>query len=75
MLLAEFEIDIAKEVWQEEALLEGMEKCIEKGMEEGRKREKYNLAKTMLSDGEPMEKIMRYTGLAREEIESLRDAG
>jgi len=62
MLLEEFNIDIAKEVWQEEAL------------EKGRRNEKYDSAKTMLTDGEPVEKIMRYTKLTREEIEKLRDA-
>ncbi|MDR2713005.1 MAG: Rpn family recombination-promoting nuclease/putative transposase [Clostridiales bacterium] len=57
MLLEEFKIDIAKEVWQEEALLEGM----------------IAVAKSMLSDGEPVEKIMRHTGLTREKIEKLRE--
>jgi hypothetical protein len=32
-----------------------------------------HVAKTMLADNEPLEKIVRYTGLPREEIESLRD--
>ena len=61
MLLEEFKIDIAKEVWQEEA------------QEKGRRNEKYDSAKTMLTNGEPVEKIMRYTKLTREEIEKLRD--
>lgn len=61
MLFEEFNIDIAKEVWQEEA------------QEKGRRNEKYDSAKTMLTDGEPVEKIMRYTKLTREGIEKLRD--
>ncbi|MDR1950098.1 MAG: hypothetical protein LBQ38_11965 [Spirochaetaceae bacterium] len=35
MLLAEWNIDDAKEVWQEEAWEDGWEKGIEKGMERG----------------------------------------
>ena len=30
-----------------------------------------NTAKMMLEDGEPVDKIMRYTGLTREEIEGI----
>ena len=32
------------------------------------------VAKSMLDDGEPIEKIMKHTSLPSEEIESLRDA-
>jgi hypothetical protein len=32
------------------------------------------VAKNMKADGEPIEKISRYTGLTREEIEQLKDA-
>lgn len=38
------------------------------GLEEGRAE----TAKMMLEDGEPISKIMRYTGLTEEEIEKLR---
>lgn len=31
-----------------------------------------DIAKMMLEDGEPMAKIMRYTGLTDEEIEKLK---
>ena len=49
---------------REEAKKEGMEKGIEKGIEK--------VARQMLEDGEYMEKIMKYTGLSREEIEKLK---
>jgi len=35
-----------------------------------RKEEKHEIAKSMMTDGEPVEKIVRYTGLTREEVES-----
>lgn len=33
-----------------------------------------SVAKNMITDGEPVEKIMRYTNLSRTEVEALRDA-
>ena len=61
MLTAEFNINIAKEVWQEEAF------------SDGRELERFVIAKAMLSNGESIEKIMLYTGLTCEKIENLRD--
>ncbi len=34
---------------------------------------KYEMAKIMIADGEPIEKTIKYTGLTREEVEGLRD--
>jgi len=36
------------------------------------KQREFEFAKNMVADGEPVDKIMRYTGLAYEDIESLR---
>ena len=47
----------------EDAKKEGIERGMEKGMEK--------VAKQMLANGEDIEKIIRYTGLTREEIERL----
>lgn len=44
----------------------------EEGIKEGREEEKIEIAKNMLKDKEPIEKIMRYTGLSTEEIEKLK---
>lgn len=59
-----------------EGLAEGLEKGLaegrEKGLAEGRAEGRAETAKMMLEDGEPISKIMRYTGLAEEEIEKLR---
>ncbi|MCP5048217.1 MAG: Rpn family recombination-promoting nuclease/putative transposase, partial [bacterium] len=50
---------------------EGREEGIKKGMEKGKKEGKLEMAKMMKQDGEPIEKISKYTGLSKEEIEKL----
>ncbi|NMB40909.1 MAG: transposase [Firmicutes bacterium] len=52
----------------EDAKIEGMEQGIVKGIEKGMEK----VAKQMLSDGEEIAKIMRYTGLSKENIERLK---
>jgi len=52
---------------KQEGLEEGVEKGIEKSIEEG----KVTMAKIMKQAGEPMEKIMQYTQLTREEVERV----
>ncbi len=52
----------------EQLIKEGMEKGIEKGMEKGMEK----VAKQMFSDGEDINKIIKYTGLSREDIERLK---
>lgn len=46
----------------------------QEGRQEGRQEGMVDFARTMLADGEPVSKIMRYTGLARSEVENLRTA-
>ena len=41
------------------------------GRKEGRKEEQYNIARQMKNDGVPVNSIIKYTGLAIEEIEQL----
>ena len=50
----------------------GIEKGIEKGMLLGELKREKELAKDMLIDGEPIDKIIRYTRLSNEEIEKIR---
>ncbi|PWK26346.1 putative transposase/invertase (TIGR01784 family) [Arcicella aurantiaca] len=45
--------------------------AIQSAENDGRKKEKYNIAKEMKKDGEPLDKIMRYTGLSEKEINGL----
>ena len=44
---------------------------IEKGEKLGYDKKSREMAKTMKKEGEPIEKISRYTGLSKEEIEML----
>lgn len=46
----------------------GMKKAKDEGKAEGKAEEKIEIAQNMKADGESMEKIMRYTGLTKEEI-------
>lgn len=43
----------------------------DEGKAEGKQEEKYEIARQMKSEGEAIEKIIRYTGLTMEEIEKL----
>ena len=53
---------------KKEGLKEGEKKGVEKGIKEG----KIEMAKKMREEGEPVEKITKYTGLSIEEIERLK---
>jgi predicted transposase/invertase (TIGR01784 family) len=44
----------------------------QQGIEKGRKKEKIIIAKKMLSIKEPINKIINFTGLKKEEIEKLK---
>jgi len=48
------------------------QKGLEKGREEGREEGKIEIAKTMLLDGESIEKIIKFTKLTKEEIGALK---
>ena len=40
--------------------------------QKGKQKEKIEIAQNMITDGEPIEKIIRYTGLTKESIENLK---
>ena len=48
-----------------------LEQGREQGREEGSRDKAYEMADIMLAEGEPLDKIVRYTGLSIEEIERL----
>jgi hypothetical protein len=64
MLLSEWNIDEAKEVWREEAW--------EEGREAGRENKALEIAKNALDDGLPLETVRKLTGLDLETIKKLR---
>ena len=41
------------------------------GRQEGKQEQRLEIARSMIADGEPVEKIMRYTGLTLAEIDRL----
>ncbi len=49
----------------------GEERGEKRGLEKGRKETFKEMAKKMKMEGEPLEKISKYTGLSKEEIEKL----
>ncbi|MCP5049774.1 MAG: hypothetical protein GY940_21580 [bacterium] len=50
---------------------EGKEKWIKEGKREAMQETKKEMANQMLNAGEPIEKIIRYTGLTEKEIKDL----
>jgi predicted transposase/invertase (TIGR01784 family) len=50
---------------------EGLQIGEQKGPQEGEQRKAFAMARNMIAEGEPVEKITRYTGLTREEVENL----
>jgi len=49
----------------------GLKEGEERGIDKGRKQEKIDMARLMKQEGEPIEKIVRYTGISPADIESL----
>jgi predicted transposase/invertase (TIGR01784 family) len=45
--------------------------ALQRGLEQGREEKAIETARTMLADGEPIDKIHKYTGLSTEEIKQL----
>jgi len=88
ILTAEFDIDVARSVWQEEAREEGREvgreegrevgreegreEGIEVGREEGKEEEKTETAISMLKDGMDVEIVVKYSRLSREKVLALK---
>jgi hypothetical protein len=69
MLTTEWNWDIAKKVWQDEAREEG----IGVGLAKGHEGEKLIIAKNLLSEGSTPEFVHRITGLSLDAIERLRE--
>lgn len=55
-----------------EGLQEGRAEGLQEGRAEGENMQKIKMAEMMLEDGESVEKVMRYTGFTREQVESLK---
>ena len=56
----------------QQGIQQGMQQGMQQGIQQGMQQEKLETAKLMLEDNETIEKIMRYTGLSAEAINSLQ---
>lgn len=61
--------DSLKDYWD---LKNSMETYFKEGMEKGMEKEKVETAKVMIQANEPIEKIVLYTGLSREDIAKIK---
>ena len=61
--------------YQRSVIMTGYDDGLQEGRAEGRAegadQQKMQTAKMMLEDGESVEKVMRYTGLTQEQIDTL----
>ena len=64
-------VDTSREEGLKEGREEGREEGLKEGREEGREEEKIQIAKEMKVDGFAIEKIIKYTGLSKSDIEEL----
>lgn len=55
-----------------QGLEQGIKQGVKQGQEEGAKKAKLEIAKKMLEANKPIEEIMKYTELTKEEIENLK---
>ena len=55
----------------EKKLEQGRKQIFEQGIEKGRELKAQKMAKAMKADNEPVERIVKYTGLSKEEIDKL----
>ena len=72
MLFGDWDLDIAKEVWQEEAREDGWEAGIEKGLSEGKFLEKLAIARNLLNEGSASEFVEKITGLDLDTIQKIK---
>jgi hypothetical protein len=68
MLITEWDWDDAKEVWQEEAREEGLQK----GRQVGEQKKAYEIARKMKNAGRPIAEIAEWTGLAADVIKQIK---
>jgi predicted transposase/invertase (TIGR01784 family) len=75
MLMTEWNLEDAKQVWYEEGMEEGLEKGLEKGREEGlergREEGREEIARNALAEGVSIEIVRKITGLDIETIKNL----
>ncbi len=58
--------------YQRSVIMTGYDDGLQDGRAEDENMQKIKMAEMMLEDGESVEKVMRYTGFTREQVESLK---
>ena len=71
MMSVEDEMRLVYEKKYEKKYEKGIKEAQKQGLEQGLSAGRREIAKVMRNDGEPVEKIIKYTGLSREEIDKL----
>ncbi len=64
-------VQIAEEKAEEKGIEKGVEKGIEKGVEKGKDARNFEIAKQMKAENENIDKIIKFTGLSKNQIEKL----
>ena len=55
----------------QQGVQQGMQQGVQQGVQQGIQQEKLGIARTMFQEGEPIEKVARWTGLSEASIRSL----
>jgi predicted transposase/invertase (TIGR01784 family) len=66
-----YDIEEARRQDLEDMKNTGIRIGMEKGIEQGIEQRNIDIAKKMINENEPIEKIMNYTSLSKEELENL----
>ena len=72
MLYVEFDLEVAKRIWREEAREDGLEEGIREGEKKGEKKKAIEMAKKMLIKNKPMDEIIEFTGLTEKQILNIK---
>ena len=72
MLSQEFDIEVARKVWQQEAEERGVKKGEKKGVKKGEKKGIEKIAREAIKINMPVEDIAKITGLTVNQIENLK---
>ncbi len=70
-LKIEYHTKLAREEGLEQGIERGIEQGIKQGIKQGTSNEKKSIAKNLLKDGLPIDKISKYTGLSEKQVSLL----
>lgn len=72
-------VDAHKDAWKAEGvqagIQEGLQQGLQQGLQKGLRDAKVQVARAMLGDGMPLQKVVRYSGLSEREIQGLELEG